>query len=113
MPRGILGVLLALALGVTLGAAGVTYAFVVDRDYELPASPCGASATVQATPLVFDFKLWVSYLCADSRVFLRRFHTPAAIGRPTPPQAIVCPAGFVHTGDQQGCVPPNHPLAGK
>ena len=111
MPRVILGVLLALALGATLGAAGVTYAFLTDRDYELPQSPCGASPTVQATPLVFEFKLWVSYVCADSRVFLRRFHTPAAIG--LPPQAIVCPAGFVHTGDQQGCVPPNHPLAGR
>ena len=111
MLRVILGVVLALAVGVGLGAAGTLYTFAVDRDYELPASPCGASGTVQATPVVFDLKLWVSYLCADSRVFLRRMNAPAAIG--LPPQAIVCPTGFVHTGDQQGCVPPNHPLAGK
>jgi hypothetical protein len=108
--RRVLGVaVVALLAGVTLGA--VTYAFVVDADYELPASPCGASVTVQATPLLFDGKLWVSYLCADSRVYMRGFHT--AVGTNLPPQAIVCPQGFVHTGNKQGCVPPDHPSAGR
>ncbi len=107
--RRVLGVLFALAAGVTLSAA--SFIFLVDQDYELPLSPCGGVQTVQATPVVIDQRLWVNYLCADSRVFMRRFHT-AEITSPSW-GGVVCPQGFVHTGNKQGCVPPDHPLAGK
>jgi hypothetical protein len=109
----LLGVLVA---GVTAGAA--TMQLVPDfregyEDTELAASPCGASATVQASPFVFEQHVWMTYLCGDTRVIARRFRTLTQVEEAAGPVPLVCPAGFVLTWDNQGCVTPDHPAAGK
>ena len=113
MQRVILGVILVLALGVGLGAVASSHPYFAGHftDFQVADSPCGPVATLHAAPFVWEGDIWTSYLCADNRQVMRKFLT-VHIDR-QPPTFIACPTGFVHTGDQQGCVPPNHPLAGR
>ncbi len=115
MKRVTLGVAILLA-GATLGATtwSAPYFHVGAKDFEVQASPCGAAMTINVSPFTFEGSVWASYLCADNRVVMRRFPTVHIDQQPpTYLPAIVCPAGFVHTGDKQGCVPPDHPSAGR
>ena len=114
MKRVLLGVVvtLGLSLGVSAQASRWFPGFLAGAvDYEVQTSPCGAAQTLQATPFILHDQVWVTYLCADNRVVMRGFLSMIP-GFQIPTSAgVVCPQGFVRTPDQQGCVPPNHPLA--
>jgi hypothetical protein len=109
--RKILGLVLVLGAGATIGAISRPEFLAHAIDHPVSASPCGSVQTVQAAPFVFDGAPWLSYLCADNRVILRQFNVWTSNTQNLPP--VVCPSGFVHTGNKQGCVTPDHPLAGR
>lgn len=113
MRRLLVAGLVACAIGVSVHAAVNLWPNFSAQyyDFVVASSPCGGSATLQATPFVFDQRVWITYLCADTRTVVRRFDTVIEVERI--PTGLVCPAGFVVTWDKQGCVPPDHPAAGK
>ncbi len=102
-------------------------------DHAVPGdSPCGYTPIKSITPSTYEDTLMVWYLCDDNRVIARRFFrsggssevprpvylvngpggsqsAPAPAAAPAPP---MCPPGFV-TLSMGGCVPPDHPLAGR
>ena len=102
-------------------------------DHAVPGdSPCGYTPIKSITPSTYEETLMVCVLCEDNRVIARRFFrtggssevprpvylvngpggpqsAPAPAAAPAPP---MCPAGFV-TLSMGGCVPPDHPLAGR
>lgn len=105
-------------------------------DHVVPGdSPCGATPIRTITPSTYEETVMLWYLCEDNRVIARRFFrssgssevprpvylvnppattsstdaTPAAGTSPAPN----CPPGFVPAVTGDGCVPPDHPLAGR
>ena len=73
MRRVLLAVVVAASLAATIAAASPFIDFTDATDYAVAPSPCGSIATLQASPVVFDERLYLSYLCADNRVFMRQF----------------------------------------
>lgn len=111
-------VLLGLALCALVSSAAIAAVTVPlfrggYTDHEVGASPCGTVPTLQATPATVEGQFYLAYLCADSRVVMRRFAAYVLIPDRWERPAVVCPSGFVHTADKQGCVPPDHPAAGR
>jgi hypothetical protein len=100
-------------------------------DHVVPSdTPCGPVPIRSIAPTVYEDTILLWYLCEDNRVIARRFFrtggssevakpvylVPGPDSAPPPsasaPLPTSCPAGFVSTS-AGGCVPPDHPLAGR
>jgi hypothetical protein len=83
-------------------------------DFDVPASPCGAVTTLQASPFVYRDTVWLTYLCGDNRVVMRQLAQVAPLPAPVPtdPEGTRCATfGLVPSRYVGGCVPANHPDA--
>jgi hypothetical protein len=139
---GVVAAALSLAAGTVAAQDYFFPLFGAYVDHVVPGdSPCGATPIRTITPSTYEETVMLWYLCEDNRVIARRFfraggssevprpvylvNPPAAPSTGATPAAGTTPAsssspsicsaypGFVVTINGDGCVPPDHPLAGR
>ena len=134
---GVIAVVMSIAVGKVAAQDYFFPLFGAYVDHVVPGdSPCGATPVRTITPSTYEETIMLWYLCEDNRVIARRFFRSGSAGQvpqpvylvnppdasystapapaPAPaPSAYTCPPGFVPANTNDGCVPPDHPLAKK
>jgi len=137
---GVIAAALSLAAGKVAAQDYFFPLFGAYVDHVVPGdSPCGWTPVRTITPSTYEDTIMLWYLCEDNRVIARRFFRSGSAGQSPQPVYLVNPPdgpqstaaapaptaaptatvpmtceqypGFVPGGG--GCVPPDHPLAGR